>query len=159
MSTPLKVLSSMAPREVLTELATCCTRDLLQPLVTEAAGGVDAAKRVQAGEVVDIVVLASNVIDRLISEGRLRTGSRVDLMKSGVGVAVRKDSKRYDINSERCSQSRRACCPKSELFNRPKRHLLDATVRTLGNSRNDKREDRCSTPGNTCGNTGGPGRM
>jgi len=100
MSTPLKVLSSMAPREVLAELATCCAHDLSQPLITEAVGGVDAAKRVQAGEVVDIVVLASNVIDKLISEGKLRNGSRVDLMKSGVGVAVRKDSKRYDINSE-----------------------------------------------------------
>src|SRR5437016_2432258 len=97
---PLKLLSSMAAREVLAELATRCARDLSQPLVTEAAGGVDVAQRVQAGEVVDIVVIASNLIDKLISEGKLRSGSRVDLVKSGIGIAVCKDAPRYDISSE-----------------------------------------------------------
>src|SRR6185503_14298909 len=90
----LKLLSSMATRELLAELANGCGRDLLQPVVTEAAGGVDIAKRVQAGEAVDIVALASNVIDKLISEGSLRSGSRVDLVKSGIGIAVRKGATR-----------------------------------------------------------------
>jgi len=90
----------MATRELLAELANGCGRDLSQPVVTEAAGGVDIAKRVQAGEAVDIVALASNVIDKLISEGSLRSGSRVDLVKSGIGIAVRKGATRYDISSE-----------------------------------------------------------
>ena len=90
----------MATRELLAELATGCARALSQPLVTEAAGGVDVAKRVQAGESVDIVVLASNAIDKLIAEGKLRNGSRVDLVKSGIGIAVRKNAARYDISSE-----------------------------------------------------------
>jgi molybdate transport system substrate-binding protein len=100
MNPPLKLLSSMAPREVLAELATCCARDLSQPLVTDAAGGVDVAKRVQADEAVDIVVLASNAVDKLISQGKLGIGSRVDLMKSGIGIAGRTGSSRYDISSE-----------------------------------------------------------
>jgi len=90
----------MATRELLAELATCCARDLSQPLFTEAAGGVDVAKRVHAGEAVDIVVLAGNAIDKLIFEGKLRSGSRVDLAKSGVAIAVGKDAVRYDISSE-----------------------------------------------------------
>ena len=77
-----------------------CERDLSQSVVSEAAGGVDVAKRVQAGELVDIVALAANVIDKLISEGRLLTGSRVDLVKSGIGVAVRTGARRFDISSE-----------------------------------------------------------
>jgi len=96
----LKVLSSMSTRELLAELATCCARDLSQPLVTEAAGGLDVAKRVQAGEAVDIVVVASNVIDKLIAEGKLLNAGRVDLVKSGIAIAVRKDARRYDISSE-----------------------------------------------------------
>lgn len=96
---PLKLLSSMATRELLTELAARCERDLAQPVVAEAAGGVDVAKRVQAGEAVDIVVLAANVIDKLISEGSL-SGSRVDLVSSGIGIAVRKGATRYDVRSE-----------------------------------------------------------
>jgi molybdate transport system substrate-binding protein len=97
---PLKVLSSMAPRQVLADLARRCAHDLSQPLVTAAAGGIDVAKRVQAGEDVDIVVLASDVIEKLISEGKLRAASRVDLVKSGVAAAVRKGAGKYDVSSE-----------------------------------------------------------
>ena len=90
----------MAARELLAELATNCARDLSQPVVTEAAGGVDVARRVQAGEAVDIVVLASNAIEQLINEAQLQSGSRVDLVKSGIAVAVRNGAARYDISSE-----------------------------------------------------------
>jgi molybdate transport system substrate-binding protein len=90
----------MATRELLTELANGCSQELSQPVVAESAGGVDVAKRVQAGEAVDIVVLAANVIDKLIAEGKLLSGSRVDLVKSGIGVAVRRAATHYDIQSE-----------------------------------------------------------
>jgi molybdate transport system substrate-binding protein len=96
----MKLLSSMATRDLLAELAARCGRELAQPVVAEAAGGVDVAKRVQAGEAVDIVVLASNVIDKLIGEQRLLEGSRADLVKSGIGIAVPKGGIRYDISSE-----------------------------------------------------------
>ncbi|MGC3979755.1 MAG: substrate-binding domain-containing protein [Steroidobacteraceae bacterium] len=95
----LKLLSSMATREILAELAAQYTRDTAQPLVTAAAGGVDVAKRVQAGEAVDIVVLADNAIDKLIAAGALLPG-RIDLVKSGVAIAVHADAVRCDISSE-----------------------------------------------------------
>ena len=90
----------MATRELLAELAARCARELSLTIVTEAAGGVDVARRVQAGESVDIVALASNAIDKLIAEGRLLAGSRVDLVKSGVAIAVRKGVAKYDVSSE-----------------------------------------------------------
>ncbi len=86
-SAPLLMLSSMAAREVLKALATDYTKAGGAPVDARAAGGVDVAKRVRAGEAVDVVVLASNVIDELIAEGHL-TGARVDLTRSGVGIAV-----------------------------------------------------------------------
>jgi molybdate transport system substrate-binding protein len=55
---------------------------------------------VRAGENVDVVVLASDVIDRLIDEGWLLAGSRVDVVKSPIAVAVRQGSARPDISSE-----------------------------------------------------------
>ena len=96
----LKLLSSMATRELLAELAKGCEHDLSEPLIAEAAGGIDVAKRVQAGEAVDIVVLASNVIDKLIAEDKLLRGTRVDLVKSGIGIAVRQGAARRDVASE-----------------------------------------------------------
>ena len=97
---PLKLLSSMATRELLNELAARYERSTGQPVMAEAAGGVDVAKRVRAGESVDIVVLASAAIDSLIAAGTLLPDSRVDLVKSGVAIAVREGAPQPDVGSE-----------------------------------------------------------
>jgi molybdate transport system substrate-binding protein len=97
---PLKLLSSMATREVLAEIAARYRHDTARSVITEAAGGVDVAKRVQAGEAVDAVVLASNAIDKLIADNKLLPGSRVDLVKSGIAIAVRAGKPKPDIGSE-----------------------------------------------------------
>lgn len=99
-ASPLKLLSSMATRELLNELAARYERSTGQPVMAEAAGGVDVAKRVRAGESVDIVVLASAAIDSLIAAGSLLPGSRVDLVKSGVAIAVREGAPQPDVGSE-----------------------------------------------------------
>ena len=65
-----------------------------------STGGVDAAKRVQAGEAFDIVALASNAIDQLISAGKVVAGSRVDIVNSGVAVAIQTGTAHPDISSE-----------------------------------------------------------
>lgn len=97
----LRLISSMATRALLEELAAQWNR---QPDVTgvevESVGGVDAARRVEAGEAFDLVVLAADAIDRLVASGRVVAGSRTDLVHSGVAVAVRTAAPRPDIGSE-----------------------------------------------------------
>jgi molybdate transport system substrate-binding protein len=100
MTSPLKIISSMATRQVLAELVAAFEARSPVRASLEAVGGVDAAKRVRAGEPFDIVVLASDVIDRLAEEGRIVAGSRVDLVRSGVAVAVRAGAPRPDIGTE-----------------------------------------------------------
>lgn len=90
----------MATRQVLAELTPVFTRDTGVAVHIEAVGGVDAAKRVQAGEAFDVVMLASDAIDKLIASGHLQTGSRVDLMRSGVAAAVRAGAPVPDMSSE-----------------------------------------------------------
>ena len=97
---PLKLLSSMATRELLNELVSEYERSTGQPVVAEAAGGVDVAKRVRAGESVDVVVLSSTAIDSLIAAGSLLPDSRVDLVRSGVAIAVREGAPQPDVGSE-----------------------------------------------------------
>jgi len=96
----LKLLSSMATRELLTVLAEEYRRTRGREAALEAAGGVDVAKRVEAGEAADVVVLSANAIDKLIASGRLLAGSRSDLVRSGVSVAVRAGAPKPDIGSE-----------------------------------------------------------
>ena len=99
MNPPLHLISSMATRSLLDELAAAYQQALNQPLRVEAVGGVDAARRVQAREVFDLVVLAAGAIDTLIEAGRVVAG-RVDLVRSGVAVAVRAGAPHPDIGSE-----------------------------------------------------------
>ena len=100
-SHPLRLtgISSMATRAVLNELAAAHGLPGVR-VQFESVGGVDAAKRVQAGEAFDLVVLAADAIDRLIAGGQVRAGSRVDLVHSGVAVAVRSGTPWPDLGSE-----------------------------------------------------------
>jgi len=97
---PLKLLSSMAARDVLREMASRYQVDTGRPVNCEAAGGVDIAKRVQGGEPVDVVVLSGNAIDKLIEEKKLIAGSRVDLVRSGIAIAIRTNSPRPKVGTE-----------------------------------------------------------
>lgn len=96
----LTMVSSMATRALLTELIAEFTRKTSHGVQLESAGGVDVARRVQGGEAVDVVVLAANAIEQLVADGRLLAGSRVDVARSGMGIAVRSGGRRPDVGSE-----------------------------------------------------------
>ena len=101
MSHPVKLISSMATRLWLEDAVADWAQRGEQPAITvESVGGVDAAKRVRAGEGVDLVLLASNAIDKLIADGKVVAGSRVNLVDSGVAVAVRRGVPRPAIDTE-----------------------------------------------------------
>lgn len=101
MSTALKGISSMATRQVLTELAQAWQAQGGQAVQIESVGGVDAAQRVQAGdEAFDLVFLASNAINKLQAAGRVIEGSKVDLVLSSTAVAVPAGAALPDIASE-----------------------------------------------------------
>jgi molybdate transport system substrate-binding protein len=93
-------ISSMATREVLAELCRAWQQAGGDAVNLLSIGGVDAARRVAAGEAFDVVVLAADAIDKLIASGQVRAGSRVDLVSSGVAVAVREGAPRPDLGSE-----------------------------------------------------------
>lgn len=93
------MISSMATRELLARLAERYQRETGVAVQPQAAGGVAVAKRISAGESFDVVVLAANAIDRLITEGRV-TGARVDLVRSGVAIAVREGAPRPAVGNE-----------------------------------------------------------
>jgi len=89
----------MATRQLLAELVDAWG-DRGRPVLIESVGGIDAAGRVMADEAFDLVVLASDAIDRLMVAGKLVQGSRVDVVHSGVSIAVRTGQARPDIATE-----------------------------------------------------------
>lgn len=100
MASTLKIISSMATKQVLAELIALYRQDHAVDIVLESVGGVDAARRVQAGEPFDLVMLAQDAVDKLAAAGHVVAGSRVDIVRSGVAVAVPAGAPRPDIGSE-----------------------------------------------------------
>lgn len=96
----IRGISSMATRQLLAELVKDYQSATGQVAAIESVGGVDAARRVQAGEAFDVVILASDAIDKLMAAGCLVAGSKVDLVLSGTSVAVPAGAPQPDISSE-----------------------------------------------------------
>jgi molybdate transport system substrate-binding protein len=55
--------------------------------------------RLQRGEAVDVVILANSALDQLITQGKVLRGSRVDLVRSSIGVVVRAGTPKPNIGS------------------------------------------------------------
>ena len=99
--TTLRLISSMATKPLLADLVALYKAQAPDVAVqVESVGGVDAAKRVQAGETFDGVVLGSGAVDKLIASGHVVAGSRADLVLSGVAIAVPAGAPAPDISTE-----------------------------------------------------------
>jgi len=93
-------ISSMATRSLLALLATAYEHEAGTHVSITSVGGVDAARRVREGEPFDFVVLASDAIERLAADGHVDPGSRVDVARSGIAVAVASGAPRPEIGTE-----------------------------------------------------------
>jgi molybdate transport system substrate-binding protein len=96
----LEIVSSMATRELIGALASRYAAETGRAVRTQAAGGVDVAKRVRAGEPFDVVVLARAAIEQLCVDGMLRADMRADLVQSGIAVAVASGGAIPDVSTE-----------------------------------------------------------
>ena len=90
----------MATKTLLSDLIQTYSAQTGVSVVIESVGGVDAAKRVQVGESFDIVLLASDAIDRLNASGHVQTGSRCDWVRSPIAVAVQNGAVRPDLSNQ-----------------------------------------------------------
>ncbi|MEJ0068193.1 MAG: substrate-binding domain-containing protein [Pseudomonadota bacterium] len=94
---PIAGVCSMATRHMLAELALAYEQQTGQPVTVTSVGGVEALRRVQNGEPFDFVALAADAIGRLATDGHVDPGSRVDLARSGVAVAVKAGAPHPDL--------------------------------------------------------------
>ena len=95
----MKVISSLAVKAAYLELAPAFEKQSGKKLATEWVGMVDIRKRMLAGDWADLVIGSRSLIDELTAAGKIERGSRVDLVQSGVGVAVRAGAPKPDIGS------------------------------------------------------------
>jgi molybdate transport system substrate-binding protein len=95
----IKVLSSLAIREAYLELVPEFEKASGHRVATTWTGTVDIRKRMAAGEIYDLVIMTRDGIEALTGEGKIVPGSRVDLVKVGIGIAVREGAAKPDVSS------------------------------------------------------------
>jgi molybdate transport system substrate-binding protein len=95
----IDVLSTQATQEAYSELVAQFERASGHKVKTTFTGTLNVQKRLSEGERYDLIIMASPAIDEQIALGKAVAGSRVDIAKSGTGVAVRKGGAKPDIGS------------------------------------------------------------
>src|SRR5262245_10960039 len=79
---------------------THATKHKLVTATTAMGTGVESIpSRLQRGDAADVVIVAGDALDELIRAGSVVAGSRVDLARSSIGMAVRAGAPKPDISS------------------------------------------------------------
>jgi molybdate transport system substrate-binding protein len=98
-SAEIKVFSSAAPRGIFRELTPDFERTTGHRLVINYEFAADLKRRIEAGDPFDVAILPPDLADDLVQRGKLTAGSRVDLGRTGMGVAVRRGEPKPHIDT------------------------------------------------------------
>jgi molybdate transport system substrate-binding protein len=76
------------------------TQERVMVVATSVGAGEESIpRRVERGEAIDVVIVADTVLQQLIDSGIVLADSRVDLVRSAIGVAVRAGAPKPDIGT------------------------------------------------------------
>ena len=95
----IKVLASGAAAAVLPDLVPEFERASGHKVSVAYASTNRMMNRINDGETADVVILNGPGIEQLMEQGRIVAGSRVNLGRTGLGIAVRKGAVKPDISS------------------------------------------------------------
>ena len=93
----IKVMASAAFREAYLELVPPFERASGHRVTTLWVPSVQMMTRLKGGETVDLVILTAASLDELVTAGII--ANRVDLARSGIGIAVRAGAAKPDISA------------------------------------------------------------
>jgi molybdate transport system substrate-binding protein len=100
----IKVMTSGAFTAAYLELILEFQRTTHHKIVTAYGASMGNApdsipSRLERGEPVDVVIMAADALDQLIKQAKVVPGSRVDLVRSSIGMAVRAGASKPDIST------------------------------------------------------------
>jgi molybdate transport system substrate-binding protein len=98
-ATEIKVLSSVALKSALEELAPRYERSTGDKLAVSFDVAAALKNRIATGEPFDVAILTPAAIDGLVKDAKIDGASRADIARSGVGLAVHSGEAKPDIGS------------------------------------------------------------
>ena len=126
----IKVIASNAVREPYRELVPIFQNSTGHKVTIDWGGTFDIVKRVGGGEIADIVIIPVERIDDFV-KSRLLV-SRIDVARSGVGVAVRAGAPRPDISSVEALRSSLLAAKSIVLSSGPSSVYLPTLFQKMG---------------------------
>jgi molybdate transport system substrate-binding protein len=95
----LKVLSAGALKPLVLAMAPAFERETGHRLVVDGDTAGALARRVQAGEAFDVLIVTRAGIDQLAQAGKVAADSAVSLARIGIGVAVKRGAPMPDVST------------------------------------------------------------
>ena len=95
----VKVLASTAIRSALQELTPQFESVSGNKLVVTYGASLRLQQAIEKGEPFDLAILSTAVTDSLVKQGKLVVATRVDVARSGAGVAVRTGAPKPDVSN------------------------------------------------------------
>lgn len=95
----VKVIASTAIKTALQEIAPQFEKASEYKLAITFGASARLQPELEKGEPFDLAILSTAVADALVKAGKLVAASRVDIARSGAGVAVRKGAPKPDIST------------------------------------------------------------
>ncbi len=95
----VKLMAGAGMRGAFAELIPQFERATGHKILVLYGGGATFRKQIEAGEAFDLVIIDSNEVGELIKQGKIAGDTRVDIVRAGIGVAVREGAPKPDISS------------------------------------------------------------
>ena len=95
----VKVLAGAVMPGVFAELGPQFERVTGHKIVIQYGPGAALRSQIEAGEAFDLAIIASERVDDLIKQGKIAGDTRMDIVRVGIGVAVREGAPKPDISS------------------------------------------------------------
>jgi molybdate transport system substrate-binding protein len=95
----VKVLAGAVMPGVFAELGPQFERVTGHKIVIQYGPGAALRRQIEAGEAFDLAIIASERVDDLIKQGKIAGDTRMDIVRVGIGVAVREGAPKPDISS------------------------------------------------------------
>ena len=95
----VKVLSVLPLKTFLDELGPQFERTTGHKLTIKYDVSTSLKRQIDAGETFDVAILLPAIIDDLLKQGKVAAGTRTDVSRAAVGVAVRKGAPKPDVSS------------------------------------------------------------
>jgi molybdate transport system substrate-binding protein len=101
----MKILCTNGLKSVMLDLVPALDRESAAPVAMVWGATVGLARDIAGGADADLAILTAEAVDDLIARGKAVAGSRIDLARSGIGVAVRQGARKPEIGSPEALRS------------------------------------------------------